>query len=128
MRVCQFRAAGAAYTARQANCDLAARFLKRGATMLELRPSCEGCGKSLPPNASDAMICTYECTFCEVCALTTLRNVCPNCGGNFQHRPIRTRAQLEKHPAGATPHPVSIDEASHARFFERYRDTPPGER
>ena len=96
--------------------------------MLELRPSCEGCGKSLPPNASDAMICTYECTFCEMCALTTLRNVCSNCGGNFQHRPVRTRAQLEKHPAGTTPHPVSIDEASHARFFERYRDTPPGER
>ncbi len=61
--------------------------------MLELRPSCEGCGKLLPPDASDAMICTYECTFCEVCALTQLRNVCPNCGGNFQRRPIRRRAR-----------------------------------
>ena len=96
--------------------------------MLELRPSCEGCGKSLPPNASDAMICTYECTFCEVCALSRLRNVCPNCGGNFQHRPIRTRAQLEKHPARTEAHPVLIDEASHASFFERYRDTPASER
>ncbi|CAD6549350.1 DUF1272 domain-containing protein [Paraburkholderia metrosideri] len=96
--------------------------------MLELRPSCEGCGKSLPPNATDAMICTYECTFCEVCALATLRNVCPNCGGNFQHRPIRTRAQLQKHPALADPHPVSVDEAAHARFFERYRNTPASER
>ncbi|NML99303.1 DUF1272 domain-containing protein [Paraburkholderia sp. RP-4-7] len=96
--------------------------------MLELRPSCEACGKSLPPNAPDAMICTYECTFCEVCALSTLRNVCPNCGGNFQHRPIRTRAQLAKHPACAEAHPVSIDEAAHASFFERYRNMPPGER
>ncbi|MEM5293953.1 DUF1272 domain-containing protein [Burkholderia sp. JPY481] len=96
--------------------------------MLELRPTCEGCGKSLPPNAPDAMICTYECTFCEVCALTELRNVCPNCGGNFAPRPIRTRAQLAKHPARADAHPVGVDEASHARFFERYRDVPPGER
>jgi hypothetical protein len=100
-----------------------------GATvMLELRPSCEGCGKRLPPNALDAMICTYECTFCEVCALTKLRNVYLNCGGNFAPRPIRTRAQLDKHPARAQAQPVSIDEASHARFFERYRDIPPGER
>jgi hypothetical protein len=96
--------------------------------MLELRPTCEGCGKALPPNASDAMICTYECTFCEVCALGTLRNVCPNCGGNFQHRPIRSRAQLAKHPASVEAHPVGIDEAAHARFFERYRSIPPGER
>lgn len=96
--------------------------------MLELRPTCEGCGKALPPNASDAMICTYECTFCEVCALGTLRNVCPNCGGNFQHRPIRSRAQLAKHPASIEAHPVGIDEAAHARFFERYHSIPPGER
>jgi len=54
--------------------------------------------------------------------------VCPNCGGNFAHRPIRTRAQLVKHPAREQAQPVFIDEASHARFFERHRDTPPGER
>ncbi|MDE1180271.1 DUF1272 domain-containing protein [Paraburkholderia sp.] len=95
--------------------------------MLELRPSCEACSKPLPPNAPDAMICTYECTFCEVCALTRLRNVCPNCGGNFQSRPIRPRAQLAKHPASTTPH-EGVDDSSHASFFERYRSTPPGER
>ncbi|MBB5449164.1 hypothetical protein HDG36_000689 [Paraburkholderia sp. Kb1A] len=54
--------------------------------------------------------------------------MCPNCGGNFAHRPIRTRAQLAQHPARADAHPVGIDEASHARFFERYRDVPIGER
>ena len=96
--------------------------------MLELRPSCEGCGKTLPANAPDAMICSYECTFCEVCALTLLRNVCPNCGGNFQPRPIRPKAMLAKHPANEDRHDIHIDEASHARFFERYRSTPPGER
>jgi len=31
--------------------------------MLELRPSCECCDKDLPPDAADAMICTFECTF-----------------------------------------------------------------
>ncbi|MBP0592344.1 DUF1272 domain-containing protein [Paraburkholderia sp. LEh10] len=96
--------------------------------MLELRPSCEGCGKTLPPNANDAMICSFECTFCEVCALTTLRNVCPNCGGNFQHRPIRPAAMLAKHPATPDRHPVRVDEAAHDAFFARYRDTPPSQR
>jgi len=35
--------------------------------MLELRPSCECCDKDLPPDAAEAMICTYECTFCRDC-------------------------------------------------------------
>jgi hypothetical protein len=35
--------------------------------MLELRPSCECCDKDLPPAATDAMICTFECTFCRDC-------------------------------------------------------------
>ena len=96
--------------------------------MLELRPSCEGCGKLLPPNAREAMICSYECTFCEGCALSVLRNVCPNCGGNFQHRPVRPRAMLVKHPAGTERHPAGIDEVAHAAFLDRYRATLPGER
>jgi hypothetical protein len=96
--------------------------------MLELRPSCEGCGKALPPNATDAMICTYECTFCEVCVRTTLHDICPNCGGNFQHRPIRPRAMLAKDPARTECAAAGIDEASHAAFFERYRDAAPADR
>jgi hypothetical protein len=31
--------------------------------MLELRPNCELCDKDLPPEAADARICSYECTF-----------------------------------------------------------------
>ncbi|MDD9896101.1 MAG: DUF1272 domain-containing protein, partial [Gammaproteobacteria bacterium] len=27
--------------------------------MLELRPNCEMCDKDLPPNATDACICSY---------------------------------------------------------------------
>lgn len=55
---------------------------------LELRPNCEGCDKDLPPAATDAMICSYECTWCTAC-VDRLRNVCPNCGGGFVPRPIR---------------------------------------
>jgi hypothetical protein len=57
--------------------------------MLELRPNCELCDKDLPPDADDARICTYECTFCAACVEEVLHDVCPNCGGNFQARPIR---------------------------------------
>ena len=55
--------------------------------MLELRPNCERCDRDLPPDA-DARICSYECTFCHECA-EALENVCPNCGGGFEPRPIR---------------------------------------
>lgn len=57
--------------------------------MLELRPTCEHCNKSLLPNSLEARICSYECTFCAKCVDTVLDNVCPNCGGNFVNRPIR---------------------------------------
>lgn len=70
--------------------------------MLELRPNCECCDKDLPPDAPDAMICTYECTWCRDCVQTVLRGVCPNCGGGFVPRPIRPPAQLLKHPASTT--------------------------
>ncbi len=55
---------------------------------LELRPNCEGCDDDLPPTATDAMICSFECTWCAAC-VDRLRNVCPNCGGGFTPRPIR---------------------------------------
>ncbi len=66
--------------------------------MLELRPICENCSKKLPPNSTEAMICTYECTFCAECVTNILHNVCPNCGGGFEKRPIRKQANLVKDP------------------------------
>jgi uncharacterized protein len=59
--------------------------------MLALRPNCELCDADLPPAATDARICSYECTFCADCVERELRNVCPNCGGGFVPRPIRPR-------------------------------------
>lgn len=67
--------------------------------MLTLKPGCECCDKDLPPDAADAMICTFECTFCRACADTKLNGVCPNCGGNFSPRPIRPAHLLSKFPA-----------------------------
>ncbi|ESZ13588.1 DUF1272 domain-containing protein [Mesorhizobium sp. L48C026A00] len=67
--------------------------------MLELRPNCECCDKDLPPEATDALICTFECTFCAECVDRVLGGVCPNCGGNFSVRPIRLAAMLNKYPA-----------------------------
>jgi hypothetical protein len=67
--------------------------------MLDLRPSCECCDRDLPPDSVDAMICTYECTFCADCVSRCLDGACPNCGGNFTARPIRPPALLAKDPA-----------------------------
>lgn len=66
--------------------------------MLEIRPNCECCDKDLAPDSKEARICTFECTFCANCVETKLNHICPNCGGNFQKRPIRPRALLKKYP------------------------------
>jgi len=67
--------------------------------MLELRPDCERCGTDLPPDGADARICTFECTFCADCVDGPLAGICPNCGGNFEVRPIRPAHLLGKYPA-----------------------------
>lgn len=67
--------------------------------MLELRPNCECCDKDLPPSAADAMICSFECTFCRECVETRLGWRCPNCGGNLVLRPVRPVSKLAIHPA-----------------------------
>ncbi len=69
--------------------------------MLELRPGCECCDRDLPPDSAEALICTFECTFCADCARDVLGGICPNCGGGLAARPIRTPAMLARHPASA---------------------------
>ena len=66
--------------------------------MLALKPNCECCDKNLPPASTEAMICTFECTFCADCAGRVFGGVCPNCGGGFVARPIRPAHLLEKFP------------------------------
>lgn len=67
--------------------------------MLEIRPNCECCNKDLPPDSTEAVICTFECTFCLNCANKVLGNRCPNCTGNLVERPIRPEALLKDCPA-----------------------------
>ena len=67
--------------------------------MLELRPNCECCDKDLPPESREAMICTFECTFCADCADNMFGGACPNCGGEFSRRPVRPAGKLVKYPA-----------------------------
>jgi len=70
--------------------------------MLTLRPGCECCDRDLAADSPDAMICTYECTWCADCVERCLDQVCPNCGGNLVPRPIRPPAALATDPASTT--------------------------
>lgn len=69
--------------------------------MLQLRPGCECCDRDLPPESTDAMICSFECTFCRDCAEQRLHGHCPNCGGELLRRPIRPAATLAANPPSA---------------------------
>jgi len=83
------------------NCSCAdrAQLIPRRTRVLELRPNCECCDRDLPGDSLDAMICSFECTFCSACATRTLGFRCPNCGGELTRRPARTGKNLEKYPA-----------------------------
>ena len=67
--------------------------------MLELRPNCECCDRDLPPSSDQALICTFECTFCIDCVESRFSGVCPNCGGGLSARPIRPASALHRFPA-----------------------------
>lgn len=96
--------------------------------MLELRPSCEHCAAPLPPDSVDAWICTFECTFCTQCVSEVLENVCPNCGGGFERRPIRPKAMLARHPASAKRIEQPVDLERFRVIRESRRSVPPRER
>ena len=66
--------------------------------MLQLRPCCECCGAALAADAANALICSFECTFCADCAHGTLGGRCPNCGGELTPRPRRPERLLAKYP------------------------------
>ena len=102
--------------------------------MLQLRPNCEYCDKDLPPAATEARICSYECTFCAECVEFVLRNVCPNCGGGFVPRPIRPQAEwrqgvsLAHHPAGTERRHLKWDRAELPAFIEQVAGIAPERR
>lgn len=65
---------------------------------LEMRGSCERCGRALAPDGA-AYVCTYECTFCPVCA-GAMVYACPNCGGELVPRPRRGPAAIQRPDGG----------------------------
>ena len=85
--------------------------------MLEIRSCCEHCAIDLPASSKQARICSYECTFCVECVESVLSSVCPNCGGDFQPRPVRPAVNfknnnyLGEHPAASKKihRPVDLD-------------------
>jgi hypothetical protein len=54
---------------------------------LEMRTECERCGAALG-QGGEALICSYECTFCGSCG-DAMDFVCPNCSGELVARPKR---------------------------------------
>ncbi|WP_404401646.1 DUF1272 domain-containing protein [Pelagibacterium halotolerans] len=104
--------------------------------MLELRPNCEWCGRDLPPDSTEARICSYECTYCADCVETVLHNVCPTCGGGLSPRPIRPRKAYREHLKLGLKHHPAGKERKQSRWTRDQvdelsailRDVPPVER
>ena len=102
--------------------------------MLKLKPNCEYCDKDLSPDATEARICSYECTFCAHCVDTVLLNVCPNCGGGFSPRPVRPATErrqgvsLAKHPASTERVHLRWDRGELPAFIGTMRGIPPENR
>jgi hypothetical protein len=96
--------------------------------MLELRPDCENCGKSLPNDSNEAMICTFECTFCADCVENPLRNVCPNCGGGFERCPTRPASSLKRFPAKTESHVQPIEAEKFKVLLEKFQHLDPRKR
>ena len=106
------------------------------AQMLELRPNCEWCDKDLPPDAQDARICSYECTYCAECVEHVLHNVCATCGGGFVPRPIRPKGAYREKPQLGLGNQTASTKRIHSRWTReevgeislRLRDVPAAER
>jgi hypothetical protein len=102
--------------------------------MLELRPNCELCDRDLPADSPEARICSYECTFCAACVEDVLHDVCPNCGGGFQPRPIRPARAWREGTGLAHDRPgdrrwhTPYTRGELAAFVATLRDLPPAER
>ena len=96
--------------------------------MLILKPNCENCDCDLPPDSPEARICSFECTFCADCVETVLHNVCPNCGGGLEKRPVRPREKLAKFPASTERKYKPVDLAQHAELVKKLGSIAPEQR
>lgn len=96
--------------------------------MLQLRPVCENCGKPLQAESTEAMICSFECTFCRDCVENVLHNVCPNCGGGLEKRPIRPKEKLHKYPMTSEVKVHPVDKEKFSVLLKKNRYISPADR
>lgn len=102
--------------------------------MLKLKPNCEHCDKNLPADSSEAMICSFECTFCQDCVDNVLENVCPNCAGGFVSRPIRPAQEyvegvsLQQYPASIEKVLSPVNVEAHQDFIKPIKKIKPEDR
>ncbi|MFI5324465.1 MAG: DUF1272 domain-containing protein, partial [Thermodesulfobacteriota bacterium] len=91
---------------------------------------CENCNTPLPANSTEAMICTFECTFCRRCVEDVLCNVCPNCGGGFSPRPIRPSLNFKNdyflgtYPASERVKHRPVETQKHDEFCKGIKNIP----
>jgi hypothetical protein len=77
------------------------------------------------------MICSFECTFCADCVERVLSNVCPNCGGGFEKRPVRPSTDwkggndVAHYPPATTVKHRPVDAHAHTAFAEKIRNIDP---
>ncbi|AGI68000.1 putative DUF1272 family protein [Octadecabacter antarcticus 307] len=84
--------------------------------MLDLRPNCEWCDTDLAADATNARICSYECTYCAKCVESVLHNVCPTCGGGFVSRPIRPQTAYHETPQLGLGHQPASTTRIHSKW------------
>jgi len=102
--------------------------------MLKMKPNCEHCDLDLPNDSSDAMICSYECTFCADCVSDVLENVCPNCGGGFKKRPTRPTKEWREGVSASHQPPSDerylkpVDLEAHLKFASKIKKISPRNR
>lgn len=87
--------------------------------MLEMKSWCERCHRDLPADAVDALICSFECTFCSDCASNSLAYRCPNCTGSLALRPARS-AEPEAPSIRIHLYEIVVDCANPGRLAEFY--------
>jgi hypothetical protein len=63
--------------------------------MLKIRPTCENCGAQLSPNSLEALICSFECTFCRTYVDEILDKRMPELWRRIQPTAHSTGAPME---------------------------------
>lgn len=101
--------------------------------MLTIKPVCENCGKLLPNDSGEGMICSLECTFCSDCVQHVLENVCPNCGGGFEKRPTRpvtckTKFCVSNYPVSTEPYIKPVVEKDFKALQDYFKQIDPRKR